>query len=89
MLLCFWDWEEMDVMLKRKDPILFKIGSHLTHEEISMSKGMIIELRDVFAWLYVALKRFSVYFVLSHILLLLGTISITQKNEEYLQSCLL
>lgn len=63
MLLCFFDWEEMDVMLKRKEPKLIKIGSHLTHEEISKYKGMIIELRDVFAWFYLDLKRFSVYIV--------------------------
>uniref|UniRef100_A9U5S5 Predicted protein n=1 Tax=Physcomitrium patens TaxID=3218 RepID=A9U5S5_PHYPA len=31
--VCSSDWQEIDMALKRKEPKLIKIGSHLTHEE--------------------------------------------------------
>uniref|UniRef100_A9U5L8 Predicted protein n=1 Tax=Physcomitrium patens TaxID=3218 RepID=A9U5L8_PHYPA len=37
--VCSSDWQEIDMALKRKEPKLIKIGSHLTHEEEIQEDG--------------------------------------------------
>lgn len=44
-----FDWQEMDVALKKEEPKLIKVGCHLIYEEVSKYKDMIVEYINIFA----------------------------------------
>ena len=75
-------WKEIDVSLPHEEPKLIKVGSQLEGEELEAYRFLIMEYRDVFAWSYLDLQGIPPEIIQLTISVLLGVISIRQRQRR-------